>query len=168
MDQGMLPQFFLLIYFLIITIYILGLIGDGFQQSVIMSMFKGGILLRPSALGRNEDFMQWIFPAWSTPILESVASMGLLFFLLLIGLELDLSSIRRRGNRAFGIVAASMSLPFLLGVGLTFLTRKVVNGDNHHKYGQLLMFMGVSLSITAFLVLARILAELRLLTMDVG
>ena len=45
--------------------------------------FQGGILLGPSALGKNHEFMLWIFPSWSTPILETVASLGLLFFLFL-------------------------------------------------------------------------------------
>lgn len=122
----------------------------------------------PSALGRNEEYLNRIFPTWSTPILESVASIGLLFFLFLVGLELDLSSIRRSGKRAFGIAAAGISLPFVCGVGVAFVLRSAVDGADKVGYGQYLVFMGVALSITAFPVLARILAELKLLTTPVG
>lgn len=122
----------------------------------------------PSALGRNKDFVEWVFPSWSTPILESVASIGLLFFLFLVGLELDFSSIRRSGKHAFSIALAGISLPFLLGVGVTFLLRKAVKGEEKVGYSQCLLFMGVAFSITAFPVLARILAELKLLTTQVG
>ena len=125
-------------------------------------------MLGPSALGRNKQFVHLVFPSWSTPILESVASIGLLFFLFLVGLELDLSSIRRSGKRAFTIALAGISLPFLFGAGITFLLRKAIHGEDIVGYGQLLMFMGVALSITAFPVLARILAELKLLTTQVG
>jgi Kef-type K+ transport system membrane component KefB len=131
-------------------------------------VFQGGILLGPSTLGRNKHYLHWIFPSWSTPILESVASIGLLFFLFLVGLELDLSSIRRSGRRAFGIAAAGISLPFICGIGVAFVLRKTVDGSDKVGYGQFLVFMGVALSITAFPVLARILAELKLLTTQVG
>ncbi|KAJ4849400.1 hypothetical protein Tsubulata_024485, partial [Turnera subulata] len=132
------------------------------------AMDNGGILLGPSALGRNKDVFHLLFPAWSTPILESVASIGLLFFLFLVGLELDLSSIRQNGRRAFGIAAAGISLPFLIGIGVSFFLRKAVRGEDKVGYGQYLMFIGVALSITAFPVLARILAELKLLTTQIG
>lgn len=131
-------------------------------------VFQGGILLGPSALGRNKQFVHLLFPSWSTPILESVASIGLLFFLFLVGLELDLTSIRRSGRRAFTIALVGISLPFLFSVGVTFLLRKAVHNEDKVGYVQLLMFMGVALSITAFPVLARILAELKLLTTQVG
>ncbi|OMO66206.1 Cation/H+ exchanger [Corchorus capsularis] len=128
----------------------------------------GGILLGPSVLGRNKEFMHLIFPSWSTPILESAASIGLLFFLFLVGLELDLSLIRQSGKKAFTIAIAGMSLPFVFGALLSLLLRKVINGEDKVGFGQYLMFLGVSLSITAFPVLARILAELKLLTTQVG
>lgn len=119
-------------------------------------------------MGRNQDYIHKIFPQWSTPILESVASIGLLFFLFLVGLELDLSSIRRSGKRAFSIAAAGISMPFTLGIGVAIIFRKSIDGADKVGFPQYLVFMGVALSITAFPVLARILAELKLLTTRVG
>ncbi|KAI4300128.1 hypothetical protein L6164_033540 [Bauhinia variegata] len=138
------------------------------RQPKVIAEIVGGIVLGPSALGRNKAYMQRIFPSWSSPTLESVASIGLLFFLFLVGLELDLSSIRRSGRRAFSIAAAGISLPFLSGIGVAFVLRKTIDGADKVGFGQFLVFMGVALSITAFPVLARILAELNLLTTQVG
>ncbi|GMN47578.1 hypothetical protein TIFTF001_016744 [Ficus carica] len=138
------------------------------RQPKVIAEIVGGIVLGPSAIGRNHQYLNRIFPKWSTPILESVASIGLLFFLFLVGLELDLSSIRRSGRQAFFIALAGISLPFVSGIGVAFILRKTIEGADRVGYGQFLVFMGVALSITAFPVLARILAELKLLTTRVG
>ncbi|GAU23025.1 hypothetical protein TSUD_336730 [Trifolium subterraneum] len=146
----------------------LALIFKPLRQPKVIAEIVGGILLGPSVLGRNKSYLHCIFPKWSLPTLESVASIGLLFFLFLVGLELDLNSIRRSGKRAFSIAACGISLPFVSGIGVAIIFRKTIDGADKAGFGQFLVFMGVALSITAFPVLARILAELKLLTTRVG
>ncbi|KAJ0105870.1 hypothetical protein Patl1_17600 [Pistacia atlantica] len=127
---------------------------------------QGGILLGPSVLGRSKSFLQTLFPSKSLTVLDAMANFGLIFFMFLVGLELNLKSLRQTGKKALGIAIAGIGLPFALGIGTSFVLRESISeGVDGSSF---LVFMGVALSITAFPVLARILAELKLLTTDVG
>lgn len=99
-------------------------------------------------------------------MLDTVANLGLLFYLFLVGLELDLKSLKKTGKKALSIAIAGISLPFSLGIGVSFILRKTISQGV--SAGPFIVFMGVAMSITAFPVLARILVELKLLTTDVG
>ncbi|CAJ1897441.1 unnamed protein product [Sphenostylis stenocarpa] len=162
------PLLIVQITLVLIVTRTLALLLKPLRQPKVIAEIVGGVLLGPSVLGRNKSYLHRIFPSWSTPTLESVASIGLLFFLFLVGLELDLHSIRRSGRRAFIIAAVGISVPFVSGIGVAVVLRKTVDGADNSGFAQFLVFMGVALSITAFPVLARILAELKLLTTSVG
>ena len=123
-------------------------------------------MLGPSALGKSHTFTNNIFPKKSLIVLETVADVGLIFFLFMVGLELDLKAMRKTGRQAMTIAAAGITVPFIAGVGVSVVLHNTIVKEG--SFPAFLVFMGVALSITAFPVLARILAERRLLTTDVG
>ncbi|KAL9543950.1 hypothetical protein MBANPS3_007877 [Mucor bainieri] len=137
------------------------------RQPRVISEVIAGIILGPTVMGRIPGFMDIIFPSPSLPFLNLIATLGLVFFLFQVGLEVDLQVIRQDWHKSMAIAVAGMALPFGLGAAVSVGLYKL-QGDDSINFGSFLLFLGVAMSITAFPVLARILAELKLLRTKVG
>ncbi|KAI3686171.1 hypothetical protein L1987_79844 [Smallanthus sonchifolius] len=160
-----LPLFLLQLILVVLTTRILVFLLKPFRQPRVISEILGGVILGPSVLGRSEVFTNAVFPLNSVTVLETMANIGLLYFLFLVGVEMDIAVIRHTGRKAIFIAFAGMILPFLMGISFSFLLHERTQGV---KQGTFILFLGVALSVTAFPVLARVLAELKLLNTDIG
>ncbi|KAF9120916.1 K(+)/H(+) antiporter [Mortierella sp. 14UC] len=163
------PLFVIQATIIIVLCYLLHLVLQRLKQPRVISEVIAGILLGPSVLGRIPGFDLTIFKSKSLPFLNLVSSIGLVFFLFLVGLELDPALVVKRARFALGISFAGMVLPLGVGAAVSYvLYEEMPDGPNKVGFGQFLLFCGVAMAITAFPVLARILAEQKLLTTKVG
>jgi Kef-type K+ transport system membrane component KefB/nucleotide-binding universal stress UspA family protein len=139
-----------------------------FHQPQVMGEMLAGILLGPSLFGwLAGDASRFVFPPGSEQYLNVLSQVGVVFFLFLVGLELDPKLLRSRGHAAVVISHASIIAPFLLGAGLcVYLYPRVFTA--HIAFTSAALFMGAAMSITAFPVLARILTERNLTKTKIG
>ena len=128
------------------------------QPSVIGEIIAG-IALGPSLLKMYfPEFSDVLFPLESLGNLQFLSQIGLILFMFVIGMELDLKILKNRANEAVVISHASIVFPFTLGIGLAYFVyyRFAPIGVPFLSFA---LFMGISMSITAFPVLARIVQE---------
>lgn len=147
---------------IVVIARLMGRLARRLGQPAVVGEIIAGILLGPTLLGALPgDLDGKLFPPDVQPYLNVLAQLGLVLFMFLVGLEVDLSFIRGRERIAVSVSVASIVLPFSLGVLLATLIHSrhdVVGGDTVGFVG-FALFLGVAMSITAFPVLARILAE---------
>lgn len=135
--------------------FLFGKIG----QPTVIGEIIAGIVLGPSLLGWLwPEVSGWLFRPDSLPMLQFFSQLGLLLFMFIIGLELDVSLLKNKAQAAVVVSHASIVFPFFLGVWLAYglFDRFAPGGVSFVAFG---LFMGIAMSITAFPVLARIIQE---------
>ncbi|KAJ1658043.1 K(+)/H(+) antiporter [Dispira simplex] len=165
---NVLPLFIIQVLIIILLSRFLHLGLARLKQPMVISEIIGGVILGPTVLGRVPNFHSTIFPADSIPFVTLVANLGLVFFLFMVGLELDLGSLRKNIHRSLAISGAGMVIPFGLGVGVAYALYNLLGTNHDVTFTSFMLFIGVDMAITAFPVLARILTELKLLQTFVG
>ena len=138
------------------------------KQPKVIAEVLGGIILGPTAMGRIPGFTEHVFPEPSRPFLALVANIGLVLFLFLVGLEIDMAVIKRNAKTSMTISAGGMILPFGIGAAVAIPVYNLFIDPEAASFGHFLLFVGVAYSITAFPVLCRILVALKLLDTTVG
>jgi Kef-type K+ transport system membrane component KefB len=159
--------FLLAVAIVMLVARLFGALAVRISQPRVMGEVVAGIALGPTIFGWLAPGLQaTIFPADILPAFGIAANLGLVFYMFLVGLELDPKQLKGRVSQAAAISNTSVALPMVLGIAVALPLYKLVGPDK--KFLAFALFMGVAMSITAFPVLARILVERRMLKRPVG
>lgn len=155
--------------------YVLGRAFRWIGQPPVIGEVVAGILLGPSVLGAiNPAAAEWLIPSAAIDpggkvpaALAVIAQLGIVLYMFLVGLELNLARLRQQAHAAVAISHASILVPFLLGAGLALGIYRTM-APAGVAFTSFASFMGIAMAITAFPVLARILTDSGLEKTDLG
>lgn len=143
----------------IVTARLMGTAFRYLQQPAVIGEVIGGLVLGPSFLGRiAPELQEFLLPHHVAPFLAVIAQLGIILYMFLVGLELDLNVVRKSGHVTLAISHASIIAPFLLGATLALGLYPLLS-TRDVPFTNFSLFLGVSMSVTAFPVLARILTD---------
>jgi K+:H+ antiporter len=143
----------------IVMARVLGTLFRAIHQPPVIGEIIAGIVLGPSVLGRvAPGVAAYVLPTSVAPFLNVIAQIGVILYMFLVGLELDPKLLRNRGHATVAISHASILAPFLMGAALALILYPTLSPGNV-SFTSFSLFIAVSMSITAFPVLARILTD---------
>jgi len=141
------------------------LIGTLFRkvgQPIVIGEMFAGIMLGPSLLGwAAPSIARSLFPASSLGYLNALSQVGIVIYMFIVGLDLNVRAVREQSRAAIVTSQVSIIVPFVLGTALAFPLHSRLSNESV-SMTTFALFMGASMSITAFPVLARILTERRM------
>ncbi len=158
-------QFFLQIAVILVACRVVGLVAARFGQPPVVAEMIAGVLLGPSLFGALlPELQQAIFP-WdpsqtsrdSQSYLFPASQLGLALYMFVVGMEFRLDVVRNHAKSSIAVSLAGMLVPFLLGAALAaFLVEHTTLFPAQTKPAEAMLFLGASMCITAFPMLARI------------
>ncbi|MBL0744765.1 cation:proton antiporter domain-containing protein [Chryseolinea lacunae] len=144
---------------IILAARLFGWVCKKIGQPSVVGEIIAGIVLGPSLVGMYfPEFSTALFPKASLGNIQFLSQIGLILFMFVVGMELDLKVLRNKAHDAVVVSHASIIIPFAMGLVLAYFIYQsfAPEGIAFSSFG---LFLGISMSITAFPVLARIVQE---------
>jgi Kef-type K+ transport system membrane component KefB len=154
-----LGRLFLQLFIIIVVSYLVGRIFTRFGQPAVVGEMMAGVLLGPSVFGfLAPGAFQFVFTGSSLGALGLFSQIGVCLFMFTVGMEMDMTELRHRAHTAVVVSNVSIIAPYFLGMllALFLYARLAQPGASFLAFA---LFMGISMSITAFPVLVRILRD---------
>ncbi|WP_158168360.1 cation:proton antiporter [Mycolicibacterium smegmatis] len=164
-------HFFLQLAVILMACRLAGLVARRIGQPQVVGEMIAGVILGPSLLGRIAPDLQGLLfpPGITNVVLYTTAQIGLVLYMFIIGLNFDVNHVKQRAGTAAAVSATGTLAPLALGgvAAIPLLAHGGFFGDGVNV-GMAMMFLGASVAITAFPMLARIIFEKRLSGTSLG
>lgn len=171
LDSDQTLRFLLALGALLASARILGELGRRFGQPGVFGEIVAGVLLGPTVLGAlAPGAFAWLFPAEgpAAVALSGFTTLAITLFLLVAGMEVNLSTIWRQGRTALTVGLAGILGPFAIGFGVAILLPEALGSGADVPPHVFALFIATALSISALPVIARTLMDLDLYRSDLG
>ena len=148
---------------------ILGELFHRFKQPAVIGELLAGIILGPTVLG-HLGVTQMIFPSTgaSHTVLQGISMVAVVLFLLVAGMEVDLSAIFRQGKAAVAVSLSGILFPFVIGLLAALLLPVDLGRGEKAEPFIFALFFATAMSISALPVIAKTLMDLNLYRSDMG
>lgn len=162
---------FLSLGILLAAARIMGELARMLKQPMVLGEILAGILLGPTVLGScAPSFSATLFPSTgpNAIILNGLTTLSVTLFLLVAGMELDLSTVWRQGRTAITVSLAGIIIPFAVGFVVAYGSPKMLGREHGADLITFALFIATALSISALPVIAKTLMDLSLFRSDLG
>lgn len=144
---------------IIMAARVFGYLFQKIGQPAVIGEMIAGILLGPSLLGMLAPVTEaFLFPASSMSALKLLSQIGVILFMFIVGIELNLQYLRQKAHAAVLVSHVSIVVPFFLGGAFALFAYRAL-ADGNVSFTAFALFIGIAMSVTAFPVLARIIEE---------
>ncbi|MCK6446052.1 MAG: cation:proton antiporter [Planctomycetes bacterium] len=164
-------RLFLALATILVAARVLGEVARRLAQPVVLGEILAGILLGPTVLGSiAPSFKEFLFPSNGPLALSQHAfrTLAIALFLLVAGMEVELSTIRKRGRAALSVGFMGIALPFVLGFAAARYAPDLLGARSGVSPETFALFFATALSISALPVIAKTLMDLHIYKSDFG
>ena len=158
---------------LLLAARLLGELFQKFNQPAVIGEILAGIILGPTILGHEHvlpALKDFLFPRTGEPavVLQGMTTIAVVLFLLVAGMEVDLSAMFRQGKAAMAVSVSGIAAPFAIGLAAAWMAPDLLGrAPDTHEY-IFALFFATAMSISALPVIAKTLMDLNLYRSDLG
>ncbi len=161
-------QILLQLIVILVVVQIFGYLCGRIGQLWVIGEILAGLALGPSLLGAFWPGLKiQLFPAAALPTLQTLGDIGLVLYMFSLGARLDTHLMLRQSRTAIVTSISTILLPLFIGALLGFFLYPGLAGQ-HANLVSFMLLVGTAMAVTAFPVLARLLAEKDMLGTRVG
>lgn len=162
---------FLSLGVLLFTAKLFGEIAKKYGQPAVLGEILAGIILGPTVLGSLAPGIEnFLFPAEGLRkvVMDSIATISVVLFLLVAGMEADISTIRKQGRAVLNVSLSGIIIPFAIGFGIAFSFPGLLGISEGQETYIFALFVATALSITALPVITKTLMDLNYYKSEMG